>query len=176
MAHWNRKKPHNAHPTTLSITPHNRANHGTCTYTCNRSIHYHDWHESVVSTLHTTRRKYCIFSKSTNDWGLLRPRLHEVQAIHCTYGIEFALSHGCYILQHTSICSNSCLRWYLFSHQKGSQLCLTPTTCVTNTISAIPGLDACSLWPGTVGWALGRVSAHKRSVCRVSEANRTLPR
>lgn len=30
-------------------------------------------------------------------------------------------------------------------------------------------------WQGTVGWALGRVSAHKRSVCRVSEANRTLP-
>ena len=30
-------------------------------------------------------------------------------------------------------------------------------------------------WPGTVGWALGRVSAHKRSVCRVSEANRTRP-
>lgn len=28
-------------------------------------------------------------------------------------------------------------------------------------------------WQGTVGWALGRVSAHKRSVCRVSEANRT---
>ena len=31
-------------------------------------------------------------------------------------------------------------------------------------------------WQGTVGWALGRVSAHKRSVCRVSEANRTRPR
>lgn len=30
-------------------------------------------------------------------------------------------------------------------------------------------------WQGTVGWALGRVSAHKRSMCRVSEANRTLP-
>ena len=29
---------------------------------------------------------------------------------------------------------------------------------------------------GTVCWALGRVSAHKRSVCRVSEANRTCPR
>ena len=31
-------------------------------------------------------------------------------------------------------------------------------------------------WPGAVGWALGRVSAHKRSVCRVSEANRTRQR
>ena len=29
------------------------------------------------------------------------------------------------------------------------------------------------LWQGTVGWALGRVSAHKRSMCRVSAANRT---
>lgn len=28
-------------------------------------------------------------------------------------------------------------------------------------------------WQGTVGWALGCVSTHKRSVCRVSEANRT---
>lgn len=49
------------------------------------------------------------------------------------------------------------------------------TTCVTNTTSVIPGLNACSPWQGTVGWALGRVSAHKRSVCRVSEANRTRP-
>ena len=30
-------------------------------------------------------------------------------------------------------------------------------------------------WQGTVGWALGRVSAHKRSVCRVSAASRTFP-
>ena len=31
-------------------------------------------------------------------------------------------------------------------------------------------------WQGTVGWALGRVSAHKRSVCRASEASRIPPR
>ena len=31
-------------------------------------------------------------------------------------------------------------------------------------------------WQGTVGWALGRVSAHKRSVCRASAASRTLHR
>ena len=30
-------------------------------------------------------------------------------------------------------------------------------------------------WRGTVGWALGRVSAHKRSVCRASAASRTRP-
>lgn len=130
-------------------------------------MHYRDWHEPVISTLHTTRSKYRMVSKSTNDWGLLRPRLHEVWAINRAHGIEFALSYGCYILQHTSICSDSCLRWYLFSRQKGSQP-WPITTCVTNIISVIPGLNACSPWPGTVGWALGRVSAHKRSVCRVS--------
>ena len=165
----------NAHPTTLSTTPHYRTNHGACTYARNRSIHYRDWHEPIVYTLHTTRSKYRMVPKPTNDWGLLRPRLHEVRAINCAYGIEFALYYGCYVLQHTRICSNSCLRWHLFSHQKGSQP-WPITTCVTHTISANPGLNACSLWPGTVGWALGRVSAHKRSVCRVSEANRTLVR
>lgn len=32
----------NAPPTTLSTTPHNRANHGALSYACNRSIHYRD--------------------------------------------------------------------------------------------------------------------------------------
>ena len=50
------------------------------------------------------------------------------------------------------------------------------TTSITRIISVIPGLNASFAWPGTVGWALGRVSAHKRSVCRASAANRTRAR
>lgn len=141
-------------------------------HACNCSLYYRNWHEPTLSTLYTTWRKHCVFSKPTNDWGLLRPRLHEVRAIYRAHGIEFALYYGCHILQCASVRSNSCLRWYLFSHPKGSQP-WPITTCATHTISVTPGLDACSLWPGTVGWALGRVSAHKRSVCRVSAANRT---
>ena len=38
-----KKEAHtNAHPTTLSTTPHYHTNHGACAYACNRSIHYRD--------------------------------------------------------------------------------------------------------------------------------------
>ena len=118
----------------LSTTPHNRTNHGACAYACNRSIHYNNWYELALSALYTTRRKYRMVSKSTNDWGLLRPRLHKVRAINRAYGIEFTLSHGCHVLQHTSARSNSCLRWHLFNHTKGSQL-WPITTSITRIIN-----------------------------------------
>lgn len=39
-------------------------------------------------------------------------------AINCAHGIEFTLSYGYHVLQHTSICHNSRIYWHLLHRQK----------------------------------------------------------
>lgn len=111
---------------------------------------------------------------------LLRPRLHEVRAIYRTHGIEFTLSYGCHILQHTSICSDSRIYWHLFNHSKGSYPCPI-TTSITHIISTNRLSNEC-----ITRWSHGTISTRTSvrdklcqlltqfyRVCRVSEASRT---